>query len=237
MRDLTPEECEFIAGGRTMKLQSTTYDPEDPIVVTGSPPPPPPIYFPPPSPPPYDPAPPPPTTGGGGTTTTSYSADHYTPDFKCSDGAAVGIGGEMKKLLAASTPDYEYGAYIIRNSDGSFGAYQDTIKTSYSSTHVGMGALPPTTDLAHMAGFVNCVTWNSSDYWANYTSRYPASGDWYALDKMVAAGANPASLSIYILDAFGDLHEFSYTDKDALNQLTDTQRKNGAMLKAPTPCA
>jgi hypothetical protein len=65
MRDLTPEECEFIAGGKQQTLQSMSYSGEGDIVVTASPPPPPyyppPPYFPPPPPPP-----PPPPSGGGG---------------------------------------------------------------------------------------------------------------------------------------------------------------------------
>lgn len=65
MRDLTPEECEFIAGGKLQKLQAMSYSGEGDIVVTASPPPPP-YYPPPPYNPPSPPSPPPPPSSGGG---------------------------------------------------------------------------------------------------------------------------------------------------------------------------
>lgn len=63
MRKLTPEECEFIAGGEQML--DSYYDEGGEIVVTGSPPPYSPPYYPPP-PPPYTPPYYPPYGGGGG---------------------------------------------------------------------------------------------------------------------------------------------------------------------------
>jgi len=76
MRDLTPEECEFIAGGKLKKLQTMSYaDETDPgeIVITATPPPPPP-YIPPPPPPPYNPpVPNGPGGGGGGSSGGGYS--------------------------------------------------------------------------------------------------------------------------------------------------------------------
>lgn len=71
MRKLTPEECEFIAGGE--QIMNSYYDEPEPIVVTGSPPPyyPPPFYPPPWYPPGVGPSPPTyPPGGGGGWPTT-----------------------------------------------------------------------------------------------------------------------------------------------------------------------
>jgi hypothetical protein len=76
MRDLTPEECEFIAGGKGQRVLAMSYSGEGDIVVTASPPSFPPNY--PPAPPPSAPAPGAPSTGGytggGSTPAPSYNS-------------------------------------------------------------------------------------------------------------------------------------------------------------------
>ncbi len=74
MRDLTPEECEFIAGGKKHKLQAITNADEDPggeLIIVGSPP----VILPPPSIP--TPAPPPPTGGGYATPGATAAANAF----------------------------------------------------------------------------------------------------------------------------------------------------------------
>lgn len=95
MRDLTPEECEFIAGGDNWNGGGTPeYPPE--IVVVASPPPyyPPPYY--PPFNPPQPPSPPPyydPGSGGGGVTP-------YDNDGDVSNNGMSSVGESVTPFLA-----------------------------------------------------------------------------------------------------------------------------------------
>jgi hypothetical protein len=246
MRELTPEECEFIAGGLSKMekdkdgnfVAMSGPENEPPIVVVGSPPPPP--VYPPPPPPVYPPYPPPPGTGGGGGATPSVPAATYTPDTPCADGTAAGAGAKIHDIVKSNpegAQDVEYAALIARTAVG-YGAYNDEIRTSNSPTYVqfNVGAIP-SADLANMVGMVHNHPWNSSDYYQNFVQRYPSAADWTMLDKMAGAGANPNELSVYVVDGWGTVREYKYNDREALNGLDDNQRKNGVMLGSEAqPC-
>jgi len=121
MRDLTPEECEFIAGGKLKKLQTMSYtDETDPgeIVITATPPPPPPPppppYIPPPPPPPYNPPVPNGPGGGGGGSNPGGTFDHAL-DTQI-DAAGVAAANAIKAKADHTTQ--EYGAWIYKGPDG-----------------------------------------------------------------------------------------------------------------------
>lgn len=75
----------------------------------------------------------------------------------------------------------------------------------------------------------------------NHVNRYPSgnagssSGDWAVLDGLVnppssVLGADPNNLSIYIVDPWGTTREFKYSDKDACQNMSDLDRKQGENL-------
>jgi hypothetical protein len=228
MRELTFEELQFVSGGE---------DNVEEIVVTGHYPPPPPIYFP----PSYSyPSYPPGYYGGGGSPSVppSVPAATHTEDKPCQDGAAVSISDHIKQILADPGTDFEYSCYITRNSDGSFGAYKDTIRTNNSTTFSGSGPVDAG-DWGNLAGFIHDHPWNASDYWSNYINRYPSAQDWAPLDAIIAnnPGVDRSQLSLYLLDPFGTVREYHYADKDMLNNMDDTQRRAGQNLGTEAkPC-
>lgn len=229
MRELNLAELDFVCGG---------YDENEDIIVTGRyPPPPPPIYFP----PSYSPPSYPPSYGGGGGSyppTGSVVATH-TEDKPCNDGEAVSVAEHIKQIVAQPGTDYENLALLTKTASG-IGVYRDSIYTSYSPTYVGLNVSNiPASDWANMTGSVHNHPWNSSDYYKNLINRFPSGEDWQFLDKMVANGANPANLSLYLVDPWGEVREYPYSQKDALNAMTDPERMelNSPKLgAAPTPC-
>ena len=126
MRDLTPEECEFIAGSGTVWGGTPEVPPQ--IVVVASPPPyeivvvasPPPYY------PPFEaPQPPAPTPGqggtggtGGGSSSDVYPAswDHQR-DYNIDHVASLMIAKIQQK---SDSGKIEYSGFIYKTSDGKF---------------------------------------------------------------------------------------------------------------------
>ena len=69
----------------------------------------------------------------------------------------------------------------------------------------------------------------------NCVDRYPSGRDWQALDVLVRGGANAATLSIFILDPFGDLREFRYSDRALYDfGMSRQQRLDGDNLPPET---
>lgn len=71
-------------------------------------------------------------------------------------------------------------------------------------------------------------------------NRYPTSADWISADRAVAAGANPATYSLYIIDTSGELREFPYSLRDYYNNMSAESKRLGlllpnAMTTIPTP--
>ena len=153
----------------------------------------------------------------------------HTDKSACADGAAVSIAEKIKELLG-SISGVEYGAMISKNSDGTFGA-DNGIHTDYSPASARLGA---PSNAANIHGPVHNHPFNSSDYNDNFQQRYPGDGDWAALDRLVAMGADPSTLSTYILDPFGELREFRYADKAYYQSQGYSARALGEGLPAAT---
>jgi len=59
---------------------------------------------------------------------------------------------------------------------------------------------------------------------------YPSSHDWASAENTIAAGANPATYSLYIIDTAGNLREFPYTMKDFFKAMSDESKRLGLLL-------
>lgn len=143
------------------------------------------------------------------------------------------------ELADPSTPDYEYGAVLVNNPDGSVGAHDGGIHTNFSRTHASLSAPQDrSTIVATVHNHVYASTTsqangrNTVSY--NAEQRYPSPQDWDNLEAQVSRGADPNNLSVFILDGFGTLREFKYADKDKYESQTEQQRVNGEDLPEPT---
>ena len=153
-------------------------------------------------------------------------------DATCEDGAAVNAGQDISGLLQTEG-QYEFTGLLVQNSDGSFGLSQNEISTNYSATFSSFDSL---LNYSSAFGVVHNHVYNTSiDHNNdNFLNRYPSAGDWQSLDLLVHGGANPGNLSIFILDPFGTLREFNYSDRSFYESMTDQQRLNGDNLPAET---
>ena len=61
-------------------------------------------------------------------------------------------------------------------------------------------------------------------------NRYPSEGDWEAAEQLVSLGAPADELSLYIIDSFGELREFKYSDRAIYEDLTQGQKQSGFNL-------
>ena len=67
----------------------------------------------------------------------------------------------------------------------------------------------------------------SGDYFTNVANSYPSNADWASLHYMVTMqGVSAVAASIWVIDAWGNLREFSYADMEQYKQMTDAQRRD-----------
>lgn len=126
----------------------------------------------------------------------------------------------------------------MQNPDGSFGAHSDRAYTNYSTTSVSFGAL---SDYSSVFGIVHNHVWYSGtdNPSINHINRYPSTADWNALAAMISpasgvGGADPANLSVFVIDPWGTVREFKYSDRSKYESMTDAQRINGENLPGET---
>ena len=160
----------------------------------------------------------------GGTNPIEHS---HNMDAASSSESALQISDRIQGISASE--NYEYGAMIVANADGTFGAANDGIHTDYSSSNVSLGTVD---DYSSVVGIVHNHPWDTSNFYDNLADRYPSTADWAALDQLVSNGANPNNLSIFILDGFGNLREFKYSDKAIFINMSLSDKWNGVNLTA-----
>lgn len=159
-------------------------------------------------------------SGGGGGGESNTDIEYTDDNAPCEDGAALKAGTKITELVN-TYGKYEFVGVVVRNSDGSFGMANDELSTKWE---VGHSTFDDLGDYTHAYGMVHNHPFNSSDYYSNFIQRYPSSADWQSLDRMIAGGANPAHLSVYVLDPFGTMREFKYSDRARYESMTDSQR-------------
>jgi hypothetical protein len=174
---------------------------------------------------------------GGGGEQIPYEDYEFEDDQSCDHGAAKKIGQKIAELVQ-SVGRYEFGTYVSRNIDGSFGAHDNKIHTNFDPGFVGM---PRLNDYSSIRGTIHNHTWSSdtaNDPNRNFISRYPSGRNWAGLEELVnpsngASPADPNLLSVFITDPWGTTREFRYLDRTIYEQMTDSQRVTGENLPPP----
>jgi hypothetical protein len=161
--------------------------------------------------------------GGGGTAGPPTGAEQHTQDCGTEDGAAVqvakhvigalpaGISGPPDAIITSAGNDWrtvEFGAVIIRNADGTFGALNDMI---YSSNLPGYVALPNGVGQAVQGVWHSHITRGDSDQRA--IDRYPSPGDWSSLAGLAGQPGAIANPSVWITGPDGVTREFQLSDR------------------------
>jgi hypothetical protein len=174
-------------------------------------------------------------SGGGGD--NPYEFTFANDDAPCKQGAALKIGNHLHGL-ESTIGKYEFGALIVQNADGTYGALDNGINTSYSA-HMARLTPPEGTDYSQILGIVQNQPYDTSlsGFNSNYLNRYPSDGDWMALETLAEYGADAARLSIFITDPWGTTREFKLSDKALYQAMNDSQRLQGGNLPPETvPC-
>lgn len=178
--------------------------------------------------------------GGGG---SAVPVEQHTQDCGTEDGAAVqvakhvkgelpaGVSGPVDPVTTASGNDWtkvEFGAVIVRNADGTFGALNDMI---YSSDRPGNAALP--------SGVGQPVQgiWHShpgrGDAGQRAIDRYPSPDDWAALAQVGGQAGAVADPSIWIMGPDNITREFKLSESAYFKSLQEDpdRMKNGEGLE------
>jgi hypothetical protein len=171
--------------------------------------------------------------GSGGVAVAQHEQDCGTED-----GAAVqvakhvkgtlpaGVSGPVNPLTTSTGNDWtkvEFGAVIVRNPDGSFGALNNMI---YSSDVSGFVVYP------NIAGQPVQGLWHSHDRVGDdadklLLDRYPSSYDWNSLSVVAAQPGAVSDPSLWVMDAFGVTREFKLSERNYFENLGDPQKKIG----------
>jgi hypothetical protein len=170
------------------------------------------------------------TDGGGGGTPSPTGAEQHTQDCGTEDGAAVqvakhvtgalppGVSGPPDPVTTSTGNDWrsvEFGAVIIRNVDGSFGALNDMI---YSSNLQGYAALPSGVGQPVQGLWHSHPTRGGSDQWA--IDRYPSPDDWASLARVAGQAGAAANPSLWITAPDGVTREFQLSERAYFESLS-----------------
>lgn len=148
--------------------------------------------------------------GGGG------FAFEPEPTSETEDCQKDGVATEVTDTINTDTQDgNERAALIYRDANGNI-----------VSTPVTVGVpgevavpLPAGVSMSQVIGFIHShptapTTGDTAvDALYNAADVYPSPADWDQMDAMVAGGANPDTLSFYVIDMHGAVREYNYSDK------------------------
>jgi hypothetical protein len=173
--------------------------------------------------------------GSGGDSTAPVPAKPDQQDCGTDDGAAVqvakqvlgvlppGVAGPPDPMKSAGGNDWstvEFGAVIIQNPNGSFGALNDMV---YSSDQPGWVALPDT------AGQPVQGLWHNhplrDDLGQQAIDMYPSPRDWDALARIAQPGA-AADPSFWVMGPDGVTREFKLSERSFFESLSVDAMKN-----------
>lgn len=177
--------------------------------------------------------------GGGSTGSTATPAEQHSQDCGTEDGAAVqvakhvigelpaGVSGPPDPVTTSAGNDWrtvEFGAVIVRNADGSFGALNDMI---YSSNQPGYVALPSGSGQSVQGTWHSHPTRGDSDQRA--IDRYPSPGDWASLARVAGQAGAAANPSLWITGPDEVTREFSLSERSYFESLAadPTKMVNG----------
>lgn len=181
------------------------------------------------------------TGGGSGTGGTGGTAvEQHTQDCGTEDGAATqvanhvmgvlppGVSGPEDPVTTSTGNDWtkvEFGALIVKNPNGSFGAFNDMIYSSDKAAYV----LVPYNSTQPIQGF-----WHSHptvpDLGQRLVDRYPSPADWYALNQIAGRATAVSDPSLWITGPDGITREFKLSERNYFEGMDETRKKNGEGL-------
>lgn len=184
-------------------------------------------------------------SGGGGSNTGGSIASNvfeHTEDCSTEDGAAVqvaknvigslpaGVSGPPNPLETDTGRDWtsvEFGAIIVNNGNGTYGAYNDQIYSDDSVTGVNMSFAAGT----DVVGIWHSHPENGSNYPSDSTNL--GENDWDELQRLkeVVAPNDPTyDPSLWITGPDGITREFKLSQRSYFEGLTDPQKAAGVGL-------
>lgn len=235
MRELTSFELALVSGGDGGCEEASGEEINICAPPPGNPPPsnPPPTY-----PPSYEPPIGTPPSSGG-----------PTPETPCEDAHSDKAADNIRNLtnLAPNHESKEYLSAIYKDSNGDIKTY-GPIQGNPVGAVGGIWEFPGFyTNFTSATGqgrddIVGEVHNHPFDVYGHDPglNMYPSTLDWVSAENAIAAGANPATYSLYVIDTVGDLREFPYTMKDFFKAMSDESKRLGlflpaAMTTVPTP--
>ena len=138
------------------------------------------------------------------------------------------VSGPVNPVTTASGNDWttvEFGAVIVKNSNGSFGALNDMI---YSSDQPAYAAVPSGVGQA-VQGLWH--THSTQDPGQRPIARYPSPGDWSALARIAGQSGAALDPSLWITGPDGVTREFKLSDRASIESLSSDQMRNGEGLE------
>jgi hypothetical protein len=180
------------------------------------------------------------TDGGGGSTGgLAAPVAAHPQDCGTDDGAAVqvakhvkgepptGVAGPPDPMKTPSGNDYstvEFGAIIVRNADGTYGALNDTIYSNdlRGIINIGFSAGPAVQGFWH--------SHPSGGLPLDMKDNYPSPADWASLAAMASKTGVVSNPSAWIMGSDGFTREFKLSERAYFEGLSDTQKGNGEGL-------
>lgn len=181
--------------------------------------------------------------GGGSGATDSTPGDDLSHTANCS--SAAGAADQIRdRILSTRTDDLpstlshervEYGTYIIRQPDGTYGAAHNMIFSDSSDSYVDLDDNIPS-DPSIIVGMIhNHPGSPSDDYFTNVLLAHPSPDDWASLHALVERhGVSASVASLWMIDAWGNLREFKYSDMEKWKNMSDQEKKDPANLPPPS---
>lgn len=179
-------------------------------------------------------------TGGSTGGSPAQPVEQHTQDCGTDDGAAVqvakhvkgelptGVSGPVDPVTTASGNDWtkvEFGAMIVKNPDGSFGALNDMIYSNDRSNYIQIQYNTPQA----IQGFWHSHPAGSGEI-DNLRARYPSSSDWSTLANIAGGAGAVPNPSLWIMDFKGITREFKLDERAYFESLDDSQKVNGEGL-------
>lgn len=126
----------------------------------------------------------------------------------------IATGGDWTKV--------EFGAVIVKNPDGTFGALNNMIYSSNQATYVGL----PDSSGQPVQGL-----WHShptrDDLEQRAIDRYPSPADWNALARIAGQSGAAADPSLWITGPDRVTREFKLSERSSVESLSVDQMKSG----------
>lgn len=186
-------------------------------------------------------------TGGGGGSTGGIGGtpvDEHTQDCGTEDGAAVqvanhvmgllppGVSGPEDPLTTSTGSDWtkvEFGALIVKNPNGTFGAFNDTIYSSDKAAYV----LVPYNSTQPIQGLWHTHPAGTDSAGRQAINRYPSSFDWSVLSQIAGRSSSVSDPSVWVTGPDGVTREFKLSERSYFENLAQNESKmeNGEGLE------